>query len=120
MESLTTLRHYIYEKYPSWSQSKFDTILNELKTGEIINVDTSDLDCIQIITREESNKYKVNYISMSGITTTYFNKYNIELLLIPTEGELLLERIFGSPSPTTNRDFYSRPNEMSDSIILSM
>lgn len=103
---------------PLWSIPRLLRTAKEiLMSGSIIEMDLSDPDCIQLISKGigETQRYRVDLISKSGSTTTYTNEEGYKLIVMQKHG-LLLETVFGPPSPSTDpsRSFSRLPKDVSE------
>ena len=87
------------QQTPTWIIPKLIAICTELKSqGQILNIDSSDNECIQIVSKLDHDKYRIDNISTLSNSIVYTNKEGVKLYMLASEG-LILESIFGSPSP---------------------
>jgi len=91
--------HPSISKLPIWSLPRAINMMSEIaENGAIIRIDTSDPECVQLVSTFKT-RYRMDLISKTGSTTTYINKEIYELLTTHRD-DFILEAVFGPPSPS--------------------
>lgn len=89
---------------PTWAYPWIVKLSAELLgKGTLEHFDISDPECMQVISKV-GDKYRMDNISRTGIATSYVTPEFVKLS-IASQGSLLLEAVFGEPTPSDGDDY---------------
>ena len=105
MTSINTLvskKKIPISQFPAWSYPWVIKLHAELlNKGNIENYNISDPNCVQIISSID-DKYRIDYISKTGIATSYISSELAKIAVAELKDMCLLESAFGTPSSSAS------------------